>query len=164
MNRVFTQRRRCAMLGGMSKSKDSVARWREIMRSQARSGLSIAAYCRRACVSEASFYAWRRKLRDAGSFAEVRVTPESAGEAGAFEVRDAGAFEVRDADALELRLKRGRRIVVRPGFDRATLLALVDTLERSVACDVNGMTRSVACAANGMTWSAADVADREAGA
>ena len=98
------------------------------MRSQALSGLSIAAYCRRVRVSQASYFAWRRKLRDAGSFAEVRVTPESAGEAGAFEVWDADVFEVRDAGVFELKLKRGRRIVVRPGFDRATLLALYGSL------------------------------------
>ena len=102
----------------------------------------MAAYCRRVCVSQASFYAWRRKLQDAPNFAEVRIISESAGQSAA-----AG-----DAGALEVHLANGRRIVVRPGFDRATLLALVDTLERSIAR-----------AANGMTWNAADVADQEEG-
>ena len=62
------------MLGGMSNRDDSVTRWREIVRGQAESGLSVAAYCRRARVPQSSFFAWRRKLRDAATFAQVRVT------------------------------------------------------------------------------------------
>jgi transposase-like protein len=104
------------MLGAMSKPSDSVARWREIVRRQSQSGLSVAAYCRRARVSQASFCVWRRKLRDAPTFAEVRVRAELAGDAG----------------ALELCLTDGRRIVVRAGFDRQTLLDLVATLEAGV--------------------------------
>ena len=94
------------MLGGMSKRMESAAAapWREIVRGQADSGLSVAAYCRRARVPQSSFYAWRRKLRAAGTFAAVRVTPEP----------DA----VDDHGALELHLRRGRRVTVRPGFDR----------------------------------------------
>ncbi len=106
------------MLGVMSNPSDSTARWREIVRGQAGSGLSVAAYCRRARVPQSSFYAWRRKVRDAASFAEVRVAPESNA--------------VDDHSTLELHLPHGRRIVVRPGFDRQTLLALLDTLENGV--------------------------------
>jgi hypothetical protein len=85
----------------------------------------VAAYCRRARVPASSFYAWRRKLRDAevlhntgrsgATFAEVRLTPEP----------DAAD----DHGALELHLRRGRRVIVRPGFDRQTLRDLVATLE-----------------------------------
>jgi len=101
----------------MSKRMESAAaaRWGEIVGGQAQSGLSVAAYCRRVRVPASSFYAWRRKLRDAGTFAEVRVTPEpdSAIEHG----------------ALELHLRRGWCVIVRPGFDRQTLRDLVATLE-----------------------------------
>jgi transposase-like protein len=102
----------------MSKPTESsaTARWRKVVRAHAESGLSVAAYCRRARVPQSSFYAWRRKLRDAGSFAEVYVTAES----------------VDDAGALEVRLRSGRRIVVRAGFDRRTLLELVTALEAEV--------------------------------
>ena len=103
------------MLGGMSNRDDSVTRWREIVRGQAESGLSVAAYCRRARVPASSFYAWRRKLRDAGTFAEVRVTPEPD--------------SADDHGALELHLRRGRCVIVRRGFDRQTLLELVAALE-----------------------------------
>jgi len=100
------------MLGDMSKPRESAAaaRWREIVRGQAASGLSVAAYCRRAGTPQSSFYAWRRKLkndptpserRDAATFAELRDagTFAEAREAATFaEVRDTGTFaEARDA-------------------------------------------------------------------
>jgi hypothetical protein len=101
----------------MKKRSDTAGRWREVLRRQAGSGLSVAAFCRRSRIPQASFYAWRRKLRDAATFTEVRIVPEGAPAAG----------------ALELILPDGRSIMVRPGFDRATLLALVDALERGTA-------------------------------
>ncbi len=105
----------------MSNRRDAVARWREILRRQAGSGLSVAAFCRRSRIAQASFYAWRRKLRnasalaeDAAAFTEVRVAPESG----------------PVTRGLQLVLSAWRSIMVRPGFDRATLLALVEALER----------------------------------
>jgi len=38
--------------------------WREVIRDQAASGLSISAFCRDREVSPASFFNWRRKLAD----------------------------------------------------------------------------------------------------
>ncbi len=129
------------MLGGMSKPSDSAAWWREIVRNQAQSGMSVAAYCRRSRVPQSSFYAWRRKLgdmgfspaghmgvppaarRDASTFAAVRVTPRTV--VAGSQPYDAAS----EAGALEVRLAGGRCIVVRAGFDRATLLALLEALE-----------------------------------
>lgn len=136
MNPVFAPRRRCAMLGVMSNPRESAAamRWREIVRGQADSGLSVAAYCRRARVPASSFYYWRRKLRDiafngddAGTFAEVRVrpAPDPAADSGS----------ANGQGALELHLPRGRRVIVRPGFDRRTLLELVAALEHDDVVD-----------------------------
>jgi len=105
------------MLSVMSKGTDAAGRWAEILRRQAGSRLSVAAFCRRSHIAQASFYTWRRKLRDAATFTEVRIVPDAAPAAG----------------ALELILPGGRSIVVRPGFDRRTLLALVDALERGPA-------------------------------
>ena len=120
MNRVFALGFRRVMLGAMSNAResDAAARWREVVRAHAASGLSVAAYCRRARVPQSSFFAWRRKLRDAGTFAEVRVTPEPD--------------SMDDHGALELHLRHGRRVIVRPGFDRQTLRDLVATLEAGV--------------------------------
>ncbi|MBN1511376.1 MAG: hypothetical protein JXB13_05130 [Phycisphaerae bacterium] len=45
----------------MSRKRLSRARWREIVREQRASGLSVAAFCRRARLSQATFYARARK-------------------------------------------------------------------------------------------------------
>ena len=103
----------------MNKRSNAAGRWREIVRRQAGSGLSVAAFCRRSRIPQASFYFWRRKLGDAEVFTEVRISPEPVTAAG----------------ALELVLTGGRSIVVRPGFDRATLVALVEALERGTTDD-----------------------------
>jgi hypothetical protein len=57
-------------------------------------------------------------LRGTATFAEVRLTPESDSANG--------------PGTLELRLPRGRYVIVRPGFDRQTLLDLLATLEAGV--------------------------------
>lgn len=99
------------MLGAMNKVP--AERWREIIWEQLGSGLSVVAFCRRARVPQSSFFAWRRKLRDAVTFAEVHVPPEPA----------------CDPRGIELHLPGGRCVVVRAGFDRQTLLDLLATLE-----------------------------------
>lgn len=103
------------MLGAMKKRRRSSAQWRVIVQQQRASGLSIAAFCRRAKVPQASFYAWRRRLHDAVRFAEVKIVPASAGAAS--------------ASGIELRLPGPRCVVVHPGFDRRTLLDLLAALE-----------------------------------
>ena len=46
--------------------------WRQRLARQRESGLSIAAFCRREGVSQASFHAWRRKLRTSASMQPSR--------------------------------------------------------------------------------------------
>src|ERR1044071_2637314 len=88
-------------------------RWRILLHQQRSSDLSVAAFCRRAGVSQPSFYAWRRKLQGEVAFAEVKVSGETTAEAA----------------GIELRLPDRRWIVGRPGFDRGTLIELLHVLE-----------------------------------
>ena len=46
------------------KSGEAEARWREVLKRHARSGLSVRAFCAAEGVSGPSFYSWRRKFRD----------------------------------------------------------------------------------------------------
>lgn len=46
------------------KSSEKLLRWGEILRRQAESGVSIREFCTREGLSEPSFYAWRKKLRE----------------------------------------------------------------------------------------------------
>ncbi len=158
------------MLWGMSQSAVGRQRWQGIIERHERSGLSIAAFCRRQCVPASSFFAWRRKLRSGGSapaeaaFAEVRIAREpSAGGVVAplplaapcvttprvtapFVAASSPAARGIDAAAsgVELRLSNGRSVLLRVGFDRRTLLDLLATLEGDhgqAAEPVNGAAR-----------------------
>jgi hypothetical protein len=128
------------MMGDMNNTHTSIDRWREIIRKQSAGGFSIAAFCRREGVTQSAFYAWRRKLRDEATFVEVKFAPEPLDEAGVIKPpSDAGVFKPSsdagaikppgDAGTLELRLPGRRCVVVRPGFDRRTLLDLLATLD-----------------------------------
>jgi hypothetical protein len=52
--------------------------WRKVIRDQAASGLSIAAFCREHDVPAASFFAWRRKLSRRAEVARPRAAEELA--------------------------------------------------------------------------------------
>ncbi len=75
--------------------------------------MTVAAFCRRAQLSPISFFAWRRKLRAAVTFAEVKLVPPAAAE----------------ASGIELHLSGGRWLAVRSGFDSQTLRELLAALE-----------------------------------
>lgn len=106
-----------------------VGRWR-------RSGLSVREFCRRESVSEALFYAWRRELarREAieSPLARQPAPPRQAAfkPAAFVPVEVVGPQPMGPAAAIEILLPRGRRLRVRPGFDRDTLEAALEILER----------------------------------
>lgn len=112
--------------------------WREQLAGQARSGLSVRAFCRQQGLAENSFYAWRRELavRDReqvaartaaarpaanqrAAFAEVVVAPAASSATPAIEIILASAGRLP-----------ARRISIATGFDPATLAAVLDVLEQ----------------------------------
>ena len=96
------------------------ARWAKLIEQQRDSGLSVSAYCRERGVSAASFFAWRRRLggeAGAGGFKPVKLVSNGRG------------ASARSDGVIELRLRGGRRLRVRHGFDRGVLVELVETLE-----------------------------------
>ncbi len=50
---------------GVRRHEERWRSWREVIRQQEQSGLSVAAFCREGQVAPASFFAWRRKLAEA---------------------------------------------------------------------------------------------------
>jgi transposase len=112
--------------------------WRERMRRWQRSGESVRAFCRREELRESAFYAWRREL--ARRREERQALQANGKEAGALPPAEAVRFlpvqvaEARHRDdpgGVEILLGVGRRIRVRPGFDRQTLLDVLALLEAS---------------------------------
>lgn len=131
----------------MSKRKDrrdagKEAFWREAVRGQAASGLSVRGYCRREGISEASFYAWRRELRLRRQEARAGKRPsprdkKAGGKQPAAEparqakfvpvtVHQNGGMEA----GLELALSVGMVLRLPAGTSPAAVAALVAELER----------------------------------
>ena len=89
----------------MSRASDAERLWRERVRDQQRSGLSVASYCAEHAVSESTFYLWRRRLGDARlpapmKLVEVITTPPSTLPATV----SLGVIEIVLPDALIVRL------------------------------------------------------------
>jgi len=70
--------------------------WRERLERQRRSGLSVAAFCRRERVSPPSFYHWRKRLAaaDRPLFVPVQVADDAPASAG-LEIELPGGAVVR---------------------------------------------------------------------
>ena len=90
--------------------------WAERIATQQRSGISVKQFCKDRGLTECSFYAWRKRLREEGPvrFALVERSvrrPERPAEA-----------------ALELVLTTGERLCIGRGVDTATLRAVLDVL------------------------------------
>jgi hypothetical protein len=88
-------------------------KWREIIGRQQRSGLGVAEFCRNNMIPPTSFFGWRRKLSHAqpAAFVEATVAPAS------------------DPAGIELRIRGGRRLLLRRGFDRELLAEVLAVLE-----------------------------------
>jgi transposase-like protein len=102
-------------------------RWLELMRLWQRSCTTVREFCQRHQVSEASFFSWRRVLRQRGLLDDVISSKPS--------VRAPAFFQLTALDAeptispIELVLNHGRLLRVRPRFDVDMLLQLVRLLE-----------------------------------
>jgi transposase-like protein len=101
--------------------------WLELIRRWQRSQSTIREFCERHQVSEASFFSWRRVLRERGLLDEP-VSSKTSAEAPAFVTLSAAVVAPSDSP-IELVLNQRRLLRVRPGFDADTLLELVRLLE-----------------------------------
>jgi hypothetical protein len=107
-------------------------KWREILSRQQASGLSIAEFCRDNAVPVSSFFAWKRRVSGGGP-AQGGRTPSGPNPtvAGTFvepKLVSAG-LALDSSGAIEVRLRGGRRVLVRRGFDRELLARVVAVLE-----------------------------------
>lgn len=93
--------------------------WREMVRGQSGSGMSVRAWCRRHALTEPAFYWWRRRLagrnaeHPAAAFVPVRVTDDGV-------AAGAGRIEVVLAD--------GRRVHLIGPVDRQALADVLAVL------------------------------------
>lgn len=90
--------------------------WAERVAAQQRSGVPVKQFCKEQGLTECSFYAWRKRLKETGPvrFALVDRRPR----------RQDRAAEA----ALELVLETGERLRISAGVDAATLRTVLDVL------------------------------------
>jgi|SRR5689334_862019 hypothetical protein len=88
--------------------------WRDRLAEQQRSGLSVKQFCQQQGLTEYSFYAWRKRLRNAG---QVR-----------FALVDREAQQVSAEFGLELALANGDRLRIGAGVDAKTLRTVLELL------------------------------------
>ena len=110
------------------KSAEKAARWREIVRRQAESGVSVRQFCMTEGLSEPSFYAWRKRLREARADAPrlpVAGHRPEAGEGPLF-------LPVRlldSAPSLEIIHPLGYRIQLTGEVNPVSLRHVIETLD-----------------------------------
>ena len=100
-------------------------RWLELIRRWQRSQITVREFCQRHQVSEASFFSWRRVLRERGLLEEPRTTTAKSPAFVKLTTLDAEPT----VSSIELVLNQRRLLRVRPGFDADMLLELVRLLE-----------------------------------
>jgi hypothetical protein len=121
------------MLARMNQARSATReKWREIIKSQRASGQTAAAWCREHQVTQASFFAWKRRLRSAAPAAEF-VEVFAAEDCG---LGDAGECQTA---AIEVCCRGGRRLLLRRGFDHALLIETIQVLE-SLPSKLEGLT------------------------
>ena len=91
--------------------------WRNLLAKYDSRRETIRGFCQRQGVSERAFYRWREKLppgrvASQPAFQPVFIQPVAAA-----------------TPTIEVKLPGGRRLLLRPGFDAATLRQLLDVLE-----------------------------------
>ena len=92
--------------------------WAERIAAQQRSGISVKQFCKEQGVSEYSFYAWRKRLRESGPVRFALVE------------RSARRRERTVEATLELVLVSGERLRIGTDVDTATLRAVLEVLRR----------------------------------
>ena len=90
--------------------------WAERIAAQQRSGMSVKQFCQEQGLTEYSFYAWRKRLREKGPVRFALVE------------RSALRQERTAEAALELVLASGERLRIGTGVDTATLRVVLGVL------------------------------------
>ena len=88
--------------------------WQELITQHERSGLTVQAFCAQQGVTAASFYQWRKQLRDNSPMRFALVEQSVDG--------------LRRNPSVELVLASGERVQVAPGTDAATLRMVLEVL------------------------------------
>ena len=102
------------------RSKKAWTKWRRLVSEQTRSGQTVKAFCHEHGLCRPYFFVWKKRLKEdtPTKFLEVQVKEHE--------------LSAPEDSGVEIRLRNGRSLMVRPGFDAGhvrALLAVVETAE-----------------------------------
>ena len=102
------------------RSKKAWTKWRRLVSEQTRSGQTVKAFCHEHGLCRPYFFVWKKRLKEdtPTKFLEVQVKEHE--------------LSAPEDSSVEIRLRNGRSLMVRPGFDAGhvrALLAVVETAE-----------------------------------
>ncbi len=116
----------------MKRNMQKEVHWRVIVKRQARSGLSVCRFCAERDISEASFYAWRKKL--ARRDREKVAASSGLSEKGAADCANDRAFiplAVAEPQlAMEVVHPLGYRVRITGEVDAESLKRVLDALDQ----------------------------------
>ena len=92
--------------------------WRERIAEQERSGASVKQFCKERELTECSFYAWRKRLRQRQEPVRFALVERRAG----------SRQEDSSQGSLELVMPKGARLRISPGVDSTTLRTVLEAL------------------------------------
>jgi len=126
------------MAPGRERDRGKESFWRRVLRQFQYSGQGVRAFCEAHGLSEQSFYAWRRTIRERdrqhtpGSRREPR--PASSPVTGHGRPAFVPVTIAASATPLEVVLRDGRVVRVPAPFDAATLRQLLAVLAEAPSC------------------------------
>ena len=99
------------------RSEKAWTKWRRLVSEQARSGQTVTAFCRDRGLCRPYFFVRKKRLEEGtpAKFLEVQVTEH-------------GPSAPTDS-SVEIRLRNGRSLMVRPGFDAEHVRVLLAVVE-----------------------------------
>jgi transposase-like protein len=99
------------------RSKKAWMKWQRLVSEQSRSGQSVNAFCREHGLCRPYFFVWKKRLEEdtPTKFLEVQVAGHEPSSP--------------DDSSVEIRLRNGRSLMVRPGFDAEHVRALLVVVE-----------------------------------
>lgn len=135
----------------MSKAKKSNSEqhqfWQMAIETFNASGLSVRQFCRKEGLSEASFYAWRKKLagsdNTANKFGKESTNNHTAKEAESTETCNRNSQSSKDfiqvslpqsSSAFELILVSGNKLRINSSADSKTLTSILTALKQAGLC------------------------------
>lgn len=111
------------------KSSEKELQWRDMLRRQAKSGLSIRRFCAQEGISQPSFYAWRRRLRDSPSSVKRPRTASRQGNTTGGSGEFIPVKLLDSAHRWEVIHPQGYRVRVKGEVNAVTLRCVLDVLQ-----------------------------------